>query len=329
MIAILTRDADVARVRRALAERGLWVESVQHPASGGGVLLTTSGYSTAVPADEIAAIPGVEAVYQTKSPHPRVDAQPRPLRLGEIAVGPGERPILISGPCSVESPEQIREIARRLALHEVAYLRGGAYKPRTSPYSFQGHGDKALGWLREAADEFGMRVVTEALGEDQVAEVAEVADMIQIGSRNMQNFSLLKAVGRAEKPVLLKRAMSATVEEWLLAGEYLLSNGAAGVVFCERGIRGFDPSTRNLLDLGAVALLATVHGLPVIVDPSHATGRRELVVPLGRAAVAAGAAGLMIETHHEPGEALSDGAQAVPPEIVAELAAELRGGARR
>jgi 3-deoxy-7-phosphoheptulonate synthase len=177
-------------------------------------------------------------------------------------------------------------------------------------------GIDALRWLRAAADKNGLLVVTEVMSELDVPVVAEHADILQLGSRNMQNFALLKAVGRAQRPVLLKRSMSATVDEWLHAGEYLLAHGAAGVLFCERGIRGFDQSTRNLLDLGAVALLAHVHGLPVIVDPSHACGRRDLVVPLAQAALAAGAAGLLIEVHDEPAKARSDGAQALSPDAL-------------
>ncbi len=209
----------------------------------------------------------------------------------------------------------------------MSFLRGGAYKPRTSPYAFQGHGEPALAWMRRAADACGMKVVTEALAEADVALVAEHADLVQVGSRNMHNYALLKAIGRTGRPVLLKRGMAATIDEWLHAGEYLLAAGAAGVVFCERGIRSFDDSTRNLLDLGAVALLAHVHRLPVIVDPSHGAGRRDLVLPLGRAALAAGAAGLMIETHDEPARALSDGPQAIPLAELGAMVRELTGGA--
>jgi 3-deoxy-7-phosphoheptulonate synthase len=248
-----------------------------------------------------------------------MDKQGPQVMVAGHAIG-GSQKTLMCGPCSVESPEQIDAIAARLAPLGVSFLRGGAFKPRSSPYNFQGHGDPALNWMREAATKHGLRVVTEVLSEHDVSAVAELADLIQIGSRNMQNFALLKRVGRVGKPVLLKRAMSATIEEWLLAGEYLLHHGASGVVLCERGIRGFDPSTRNLVDLTAVALLAHVHHLPVIVDPSHGTGRRDLILPLARAALAAGAAGVMIETHDDPGRALSDGPQALRGE---ELAAVL------
>jgi 3-deoxy-7-phosphoheptulonate synthase len=233
------------------------------------------------------------------------------------------RPVLMCGPCSVESQEQVSVIAAHLARLGVAFLRGGAFKPRTSPYAFQGHGAEALVWLRRAADAHRMQVVTEALAEADASIVAEHADVVQIGSRNMQNYALLKAVGRTQKPVLLKRGMAATLEEWLQAGEYLLAGGAPGVIFCERGIRGFDPSTRNLLDLGAVALLAHVHRLPVIVDPSHGVGRRDLVAPLAAAALAAGAAGVMIETHDDPAHALSDGPQAVPLADIGGLVTDL------
>src|SRR5262249_25945827 len=179
-------------------------------------------------------------------------------------------------------------------------------------YAFQGHGEVALGWLRRAADASGMRVITEALSEADVPAVAEHADVIQVGSRNMHNYALLKVAGKTGRPVLLKRGMPATLDEWMQAGEHVLASGARAVIFCERGIRGFDDATRNLLDLGTVALLAHIHRLPVIVDPSHGAGRRDLILPLGRAALAAGAAGLMIETHDDPARALSDGPQAIP-----------------
>jgi 3-deoxy-7-phosphoheptulonate synthase len=231
--------------------------------------------------------------------------------------------VLISGPCSVETPEQIAECARLVRRAGGLLLRGGAFKPRSSPYSFSGHGADALRWLREAAKSEGLAVVTEVLGERDVDIVAEQADLLQIGSRNMQAFALLRAVGRARKPVLLKRGMAATVEEWLLAAEHLLVAGAPSVVFCERGLRSFDPRTRNLLDLGAVALLANVYRLPTLVDPSHAAGRRDLIEPLSRAAMAAGAHGLMIECHPDAAHAKSDGPQALDPDALARVGASL------
>lgn len=321
MIVSLRSEADRASVIRELAARGVAVGEIAEDRSG-AVTLVTSGVSAAVAPEEIERIPGVRAVAMPKTPHPRVSAQGPVVDVAGVRIG-GDSPVLMAGPCSVESEDQVRACAAALAPLGARFLRGGAFKPRTSPYAFQGVGHPGLRWLREAADAHGMRVVTEVLSENDVPAVAAAADLLQIGSRNMQNFALLRAAGAAGKPVLLKRSMSASVEEWLLAGEYLLAHGASGVVFCERGIRGWDATTRNLLDLGAVALLAHVHRLPVIVDPSHALGRRDLVAPMARAGLAAGAAGLMIETHPAPGEAKSDGSQAIPLAAMAELVASL------
>ena len=318
MIVTLDTDADTEAVRRALVGCGLRVRRFDAGDSFPVQYLVEAG-SAAISATALRSIDGVASVATQPSSHPRLDRQPSLVDVGGLAIGPGTDPVLIAGPCSLESPEGILGIAGRLAQHGVRLLRGGAYKPRTSPYTFQGHGAQALRWMRDAADAHGMRVVTEAIGVEEVAPVAEVADLLQIGSRNMHNPPLLRAAGASGKPILLKRGMAATVEEWLLAAEYCLSHGAAGVIFCERGLRGFDPSTRNLLDLGSVALLAHVHRLPVIVDPSHGVGRRDLIAPLGRAAIAAGAAGLMIETHDNPGRALSDGPQALPIDEIAEV----------
>ena len=320
MIVSLKADANPAEVLRALVSRGLWVSQVEKSASGEPRHYVIASYSAATSVEDLASIEGVSGVTTSKVEHPRVTAQGPTVDVSGVVVG-GAKPAFMVGPCSVESEAHVREIAERIAPLGVAFLRGGAYKPRTSPYAFQGHGEPALGWLKRAAEATGMKVVTEALSEADVPAVAELADLIQIGSRNMQNYALLKAVGRSGRPVLLKRGMSATMDEWLHSGEYLLAGGSRGVIFCERGIRSFDDATRNLLDLGAVALLAHVHKLPVIVDPSHGAGRRDLIVPLGRAALAAGAAGLMIETHADPPTALSDGLQAIP---LAEITAVLR-----
>ncbi|MDC0744274.1 3-deoxy-7-phosphoheptulonate synthase [Polyangium mundeleinium] len=311
MIVSLKSGADAANVLRELTGRGLWVSRVERSASGNAVHYVIAPHSQLADPEELARIDGVAEVTTPKPAHPLVSAQGPVVDVGGLKVGT-DKPVFMCGPCSLESEAQVHETASVLSSLGVSFIRGGAFKPRTSPYAFQGHGDVALEWVRRAADAAGMRVVTEALGEGHVSAVAAYADLVQVGSRNMQNFSLLKAIGKTEKPVLLKRGMSATIEEWLLAGEYLLSHGSKGVIFCERGIRGFDDSTRNLLDIGAVALLRYVHRLPVVVDPSHGLGRRDLVAPLGRAALAAGAAGLMIETHPDPSTALSDGPQAVP-----------------
>jgi 3-deoxy-7-phosphoheptulonate synthase len=277
-----------------------------------------AAHSTVVEPAALQGIEGVAAVSIPVSAHPRVDAQGPVVTVSGYRIGGGQQTFMC-GPCSVESSSQIADMAGRLSALGVAFLRGGAFKPRTSPYAFQGHGRDALRWLRRAADAYGLRVVTEAMSEGEATIVADHADLVQIGSRNMQNYSLLKAVGRTGRPVLLKRSMSGTIEEWLLSAEYLLVHGSGGVVFCERGIRGYDGGTRNLLDLGAVALLSEVHHLPVVVDPSHASGRRDLIAPLARAAIGAGAVGLMIETHDDPGAALSDGPQALHTDDLAKL----------
>jgi len=231
--------------------------------------------------------------------------------------------VVMAGPCAVEGERPIIDIALRLREAGATVLRGGAFKPRTSPYSFQGLGKDGLEFLARAREETGMMVVTEALDPDGVDLVAEYADIVQIGARNMQNYPLLRRAGRAGKPVLLKRGMSATIEEFLLAAEYLLAEGNHEVILCERGVRSFAQHTRNLLDLAAIPVVESLSHLPIIADPSHGTGRRSKVIPMGRAAVAAGADGLMIEVHADPPRALSDGAQSLYPEQFDELMAQI------
>ena len=329
MIVSLNDKANPEQVKRELIARGLWIAGVLRDAAGRVRQFSIAPHSAAQTEGELTSIDGVDHVTSSKTEHPLVDKQGPVVTVAGVPIGAGS-PAWMCGPCSIESEDQVKRAAERLGALGVPFLRGGAFKPRTSPYAFQGHGRVALGWMRKAADLAGMRVVTEALSESDVGAVAEHADMVQIGSRNMHNYALLKAIGATKKPVLLKRGMAATVEEWLLAGEYLLSAGATHVVFCERGIRSFDDVTRNLLDLGAVALLAHVYRAPVIVDPSHGTGRRDLILPMGRASLAAGAAGLMIETHDTPGEAKSDGPQAVPLDQIGALLRQLQkeGAAR-
>jgi 3-deoxy-7-phosphoheptulonate synthase len=241
------------------------------------------------------------------------------VRLSETVSCGGCELTIIGGPCTVESLTQMDTTARRLREAPVQVLRGGVYKPRTSPYAFQGLGVEGLKILSEISRRYGLPFVTEAMSCEQVPVVAEYADMIQIGSRNMQNFELLKTVGRQKKPVLLKRGLSATLEELILAAEYILSEGNPNVILCERGIRSFDPYTRNVLDLGAVVALKQLTHLPVIVDPSHAAGKRELVADLSRAAVACGADGLIIESHPNPEESVSDARQTLSLEAMVEL----------
>ena len=225
----------------------------------------------------------------------------------------GEQLVIMAGPCSVESLEQLRESARVVKAAGAQFLRGGAYKPRTSPYDFQGLGVDGLKMLRQAADENGLKVITEVVDKDDIAMIEEYADILQVGARNMQNFQMLKALGKAKKPVLLKRGLSATISEWLNAAEYIMTGGNEKVIFCERGIRTYETFTRNTLDLSAVAAIKELSHLPIIVDPSHGTGRWQMVKPMARAAVAAGCDGLIIEVHPNPEVALSDGDQSLKP----------------
>ncbi len=235
------------------------------------------------------------------------------VRIGDAEFG-GEKLVVCAGPCGVESREQLFEAAKSVKAAGAGVLRGGAFKPRTSPYSFQGLGEEGLKILRDASDEFGIPVLTEATNPDQIALVAKYADAIQIGARNMQNFDLLRAAGRSGLPVVLKRGISATIEEWMHAAEYILLEGNWNVILCERGIRTFETATRNVMDTAGIALAKLMSHLPVMADPSHATGRRDLVVAASKAAVAAGADGLLIEVHPKPESALSDGPQSLTPE---------------
>jgi len=247
------------------------------------------------------------------------------LRVKNRALTIGDRQLaMMAGPCAVESREQIMESARLVKEAGATILRGGAFKPRTSPYSFQGHGEEALKWMAEARDAYGLAIVTEVMAPEQVPLVARYADILQIGARNMQNFPLLHAVGESHKPVLLKRGMSATMEELLMAAEYILSHGNYDVMLCERGIRTFEKYTRNTLDINAVPVLKELSHLPVIVDPSHGTGKWEYVPAVAKAAVAAGADGLIIEVHPDPAKAVSDGAQSLTPERYRELVSQLQ-----
>jgi 3-deoxy-7-phosphoheptulonate synthase len=245
------------------------------------------------------------------------------VRINGVSVG-GNQVIVMAGPCSVESREQLMATADAVKAAGAHILRGGAFKPRTSPYAFQGLGLKGLELLREARDTFHLPIVTEVMSPQDVTLIAQYADILQVGARNMQNFALLSAVGEIQKPVLLKRGMMSTVEELLMAAEYILSHGNQRVMVCERGIRTFEPSTRNTFDINAIPVIKSLTHLPVIADPSHGTGKWELVTPVARAAVAAGADGLIIEVHPNPAQALSDGAQSLKPENFARLVADVR-----
>ncbi|HOT23096.1 MAG TPA: 3-deoxy-7-phosphoheptulonate synthase [Thermoleophilia bacterium] len=278
---------------------------------------------TALPLE---AMPGVERVVAVLKPYKLVSREFHPadtvIDVRGKMIG-GGRFALIAGPCSVETEEQVMESARAVKAAGGHMLRGGAFKPRTSPYAFQGLGEEGLKMLAAARDETGLPIVTEIMDPRDLDVVCRYTDVLQIGARNMQNFLLLAEVGRLDKPVLLKRGLSATIEEWLMAAEYVVKGGNEQVILCERGIRTFETATRNTLDLSAVAAAKLASHLPVVVDPSHATGRRDLVLPLSLAAVAAGADGLIVETHPNPAHALSDGPQSIPTAAFGEYAARV------
>jgi 3-deoxy-7-phosphoheptulonate synthase len=277
---------------------------------------------------QIVGLSGVAQVIHVSKPYKQVSREWRAEKT-IVTIAPGVQVggndiVVIAGPCSVESEEQIVTAARAVRAAGATALRGGAFKPRSSPYSFQGLGKRGLELLALARRETGLPIVTEAMDEAGAEQVAEIADCIQIGARNMQNYSLLKAVGRLNKPVLLKRGMAATITELLLSAEYLLAEGNGQVILCERGVRSFDPAARNMFDLNAIPIVQKLSHLPIIGDPSHATGSREKVIPMARAAVAAGADGILVEVHPTPERALSDGAQSLYPEQFIRLMHELR-----
>ncbi|HET9281295.1 MAG TPA: 3-deoxy-7-phosphoheptulonate synthase [Candidatus Angelobacter sp.] len=277
---------------------------------------------------DIEVLPGVGEVHRISSPYKLVARSFKPD--GTIVKFPhgvtigGDEVVLMAGPCSVESRDQLFAVAESVSRSGAKFLRGGAFKPRSSPYTFQGLGEEALKLLREAADEFHMLVVSEVMEISQIPLMLKYVDLLQVGARNMQNFNLLRELGKIRKPVLLKRGIAATIEELLLSAEYLLAGGNYEVIVCERGIRTFETYTRNTLDISAIPIVKKLSHLPIVADPSHGTGRRDKVAPMGRAAIAAGADGLLIEVHNCPDKALSDGAQSLYPEQFARLMGELR-----
>ncbi len=307
-------EEDIRRVSETIEEMGYQARPMP------GKQRTTIGLvgnDGRVDGSRLAALPGVQEIIHVTKPYKQVSrewkAETTIVRLaGGLTVG-GEEVVVMAGPCSVESESQILEAARAVREAGATVLRAGAYKPRSSPYSFQGMGRAGLKLLAQAREETGLLIVTEAMDAEEMDFVAEVADIIQLGARNMQNYSLLKRAGRSGKPILLKRGLSATIQELLLSAEYILAEGNPNVILCERGVRGFDPATRNILDLSAIAVVHGLSHLPIIADPSHGTGHRDMVTPMARAAVAAGADGLLVEVHPTPDRALSDGAQSLYP----------------
>lgn len=322
MILVMKSNALAPEIERVSQELRNWKITPEKISGKHNVVIGLIGDTAALNPQKIQQLsPFIEKVIRVDKPFKRAS---RAFRHGEpstvfvetpnglVAFGQNHPIVSIAGPCSVENEEMILETARQVKAAGAKFLRGGAYKPRSSPYSFQGHGERALGWLEKARAKTHLGIVTEVMDAADLEKVAEVADIVQIGARNMQNFSLLKRVGAIRKPVLLKRGLAATIEDWLMAAEYILAAGNPNVILCERGIRTFDRQyTRNTLDLAAVPVLRTLTHLPIMVDPSHGTGLAEYVPVMAKAAIAAGADSLMIEVHPNPAKALSDGPQSL------------------
>ncbi|WP_297967479.1 3-deoxy-7-phosphoheptulonate synthase [uncultured Anaerovibrio sp.] len=318
-------EADLERVKTKIKNEGL----DYHLSTGTSrTIVGVIGDKKAISELEMhCALPGVEKTVRITEKYKLVSREFKQensiIDVGGVKIG-GQEPVVMAGPCAVESMDQLMEAAQAVAAGGAQFLRGGAYKPRTSPYDFQGMAEDGLRMLRKAADKFNLKVVTEVLDQRTVEEVAEYTDVLQIGARNMQNFQLLKEVGRAGRPVLLKRGLCSTIKEWLNAAEYVMSSGCDDVIFCERGIRTYETYTRNTLDLSAVVAVKELSHLPIIVDPSHGTGRRSMVRPMAKAAIAAGADGLIIEVHPHPEVALCDGDQSLTPEEFKKVMAEIK-----
>ncbi|NEQ22598.1 MAG: 3-deoxy-7-phosphoheptulonate synthase [Microcoleus sp. SIO2G3] len=324
-------EAEVARVSQELTEWGLTPEKIvgKHK-----VVVGLVGDTVDLDPLQIQEIsPWIEQVLRVEQPYKRASREYRhgesssvvvPTPNGSISFGEHHPLVIVAGPCSVENEAMIIETARRVKAAGAHFLRGGAYKPRTSPYAFQGHGESALGLLVAAREATGLGIITEVMDSSDIEKIGEVADILQVGARNMHNFSLLKRIGAQEKPVLLKRGMSATIEEWLMAAEYILAAGNPNVILCERGIRTFDRQyARNTLDLSVLPVLRSLTHLPIMIDPSHGTGRAEYVPAMALAAIAGGTDSLMIEVHPNPAKALSDGPQSLTPERFDRLVKEM------
>jgi 3-deoxy-7-phosphoheptulonate synthase len=327
MLVVMQQGATEPQIQKVidrLVEQGFDVHrstGVMHTVLGG------VGGKTDTDLEIYEVMEGVKEAHRIASPYKLASRNFKPggtvVKVGGVAIG-GQRVVVMAGPCSVESREQIECVAEQVARAGAQVIRGGAFKPRSSPYSFQGLGGEGLQMLRTAADHNGLLVVSEVMDQTQIPLVAEYSDILQVGARNMQNYNLLRELGKQRKPVLLKRGIAATIEELLLSAEYIMAGGNYDVILCERGIRTFETYTRNTMDISAIPVVQKLSHLPIIADPSHGTGRRDKVAPMARAAVAAGADGLLIEVHPDPDRALSDGAQSLRPEQFEELMSQLR-----
>jgi 3-deoxy-7-phosphoheptulonate synthase len=318
-------DDDIKSVERVITELGYRPHTMP---GAGRTAIGITGNSGQVDITPFETLPGVAEAIRVTKPYKLVTVELRPEKTvvnvgGDATIG-GDELAIIAGPCAVESREQVFAVAEAVRRSGARFFRGGAFKPRTSPYAFQGLGEEGLKILAEVREQFGLKIVTEAVDEASADLVEKYADVLQVGARNMQNFSLLKRAGRARIPVLLKRGLSAMLDEWLLAAEYVMSEGNYNVILCERGVRTFAQHTRNTLDLAAIPAVRRISHLPVLVDPSHGTGKNHMVTPLARAGVAVGADGLIIEVHNHPERALSDGAQSLTLEQYEHLVREVR-----
>ncbi len=327
MLVVMKNDATEAQVEAVIREieklgyRGVPMPGAQRTA------VCIIGNQGPVDETRFLSLDGVKETIRVTKPYKLVSRETHPdstvVTVGDVEIG-GEEPVVMAGPCAVESEEQALTIARLVKEYGARIYRGGAFKPRTSPYSFQGLGEKGLKILKKVREETGLFIITEATDHSNIDMVEEYADIIQIGARNMQNYSLLRRAGHSSKPVMLKRGFAATIEELLMSAEYIMSEGNSRVILCERGIRTFSDNTRNTLDLSAIPSIKEVSHLPILVDPSHAAGLRDYVIPLSRGAIAVGADGLLVEVHHDPAHALSDGVQSLYPEQFVQLMAEIK-----
>jgi len=326
MLVVMKKDATEVQVQAVIREienlgyQGLPIPGAQRTA------VCIVGNPGPVDDSKLLTMEGVKETIRVTKPYKLVSRETHPestvIAIGEVRIG-GDKPVIMAGPCAVESEEQALTIARLVKKHGAQIYRGGAFKPRTSPYSFQGLGEEGLEILKRVREETGLLVVTEATDHTNIDLVEKYTDIIQIGARNMQNYSLLRRAGGASKPILLKRGFAATIDELLMSAEYIMSEGNTRVILCERGIRTFADNTRNTLDLSAIPSIKEVSHLPIVVDPSHAAGLREYVIPLSKGAIAVGADGLLVEVHHDPSHALSDGMQSLYPEQFGELMKEI------
>lgn len=327
MLVVMKNEATEEQVRAVIREienlgyRGIPIPGAERTA------VCIIGNQGPVEDSQLLPLDGVKETIRVTKPYKLVSRethlQSTIIAIGDVKIG-GKDPVVMAGPCAVESEEQALTIAHLVKQYGAQVFRGGAFKPRTSPYSFQGLGEEGLKILKKVRKETGLLIVTEATDHTNIEVVEQYADIIQIGARNMQNYSLLCRAGHASKPILLKRGFAATIDEWLMAAEYIVSEGNTQVILCERGIRTFSDNTRNTLDISAILSVKELSHLPIVVDPSHASGRREYIIPLSKASIAVGADGILVEVHHDPPHALSDGIQSLYPEQFAELIKEIK-----